>query len=75
MLNVFKHASHVEIQVVAVETKKEIMILAGIILAVLGVWIVTYFMYADYMFWSGIAGVITVPLLLVAMMVDVGSKD
>ena len=60
---------------VAVETKKEIMILAGIILAVLGVWIVTYFMYADYMFWSGIAGVITVPLLLVAMMVDVGSKD
>lgn len=51
------------------------MILAGIILAVLGVWIVTYFMYADYMFWSGIAGVITVPLLLVAMMVDVGSKD
>ena len=47
------------------------LILAGIILAIVLVWIVTYVFYSDYMFWSGIAGVITIPFVLAAMMIDV----
>jgi len=54
----------------ATSAKKELA-LVGIMLAIFIVWIVTYIFYSKYMFWSGIAGVITIPFVIAAMLIDI----
>lgn len=43
---------------------------AKIILAIALVWLVVWATNRGYPFWPGLAGVLTIPLLLLAMMVD-----
>ncbi len=50
-------------------------IFTKILLAIILIWVVVWATNRGYPFWPGLAGVLTIPLLLVALVVDNLSKE